>query len=70
MGFTDDVNIGSVVLSNDYQNPALIAKMVAALNVISAGRLELGLGAVWHEPEYDAYGWEYRDGFERSDASR
>lgn len=64
-GFTDDVNIGSLVLSNDYRNPALVAKMAATLDVISGGRLELGLGAGWHEPEYDAYGWEYRDGFER-----
>lgn len=64
-GLTDDVNLGSLVLCNDYRNPALVAKMAATLDVISGGRLELGLGAGWHEPEYDAYGWEYRDGFER-----
>jgi len=64
-GFTDDIGIGSLVLCNDYRNPALVAKMAATLDVISEGRLELGLGAGWHEPEYDAYGWEYRDGFER-----
>jgi len=64
-GFTDDINVGSLVLCNDYRPPALVAKMAATLDVISEGRLELGLGAGWHEPEYDAYGWEYRDGFER-----
>ncbi|ADE01398.1 TIGR03560 family F420-dependent LLM class oxidoreductase [Haloferax volcanii] len=64
-GFTEDINLGSLVLCNDYRNPALVAKMAATLDVISDGRLELGLGAGWHEPEYDAYGWEYRDGFER-----
>ncbi|WP_254278799.1 LLM class flavin-dependent oxidoreductase [Haloarcula marina] len=64
-GFTDEMNIGSLVLCNDYRNPALVAKMAATLDVISDGCLELGLGAGWHEPEYDAYGWEYRDGFER-----
>ncbi|WP_313692377.1 TIGR03560 family F420-dependent LLM class oxidoreductase [Halorarum halobium] len=64
-GFTDDVNVGSLVLCNDYRNPALVAKMAATLDVVSEGRLELGLGAGWHEPEYDAYGWEFRDGFER-----
>jgi len=64
-GFTEEVNIGSLVLCNDYRNPALVAKMAATLDVISDGRLELGLGAGWHEPEYKAYGWEYRDGFER-----
>jgi len=64
-GLTDDVNVGSLVLCNDYRNPALVAKMAATLDVVSEGRLELGLGAGWHDPEYDAYGWEYRDGFER-----
>jgi F420-dependent oxidoreductase-like protein len=64
-GFTEDVNVGSLVLCNDYRNPALVAKMAATLDVVSDGRLELGMGAGWHEPEYDAYGWEYRDGFER-----
>ncbi|UPM42679.1 LLM class flavin-dependent oxidoreductase [Halocatena salina] len=64
-GFTTDINIGSLVLCNDYRNPALVGKMAATLDVISEGRLELGLGAGWHEREYDAYGWEYRDGFER-----
>lgn len=64
-GFTEEVNIGSLVLCNDYRNPALVAKMAATLDVVSNGRLELGIGAGWHEPEYNAYGWEYRDGFER-----
>jgi len=64
-GMTEDVNMGSLVLCNDYRNPALVAKMAATLDVVSEGRLELGLGAGWHEPEYEKYGWEYRDGFER-----
>ncbi|WP_440767082.1 LLM class flavin-dependent oxidoreductase [Natronorubrum sp. DTA7] len=64
-GLTEEINLGSLVLCNDYRNPALVAKMAATLDVISDGRLELGLGAGWHEPEYEAYGWEYRDGFER-----
>lgn len=64
-GFTNDIDIGSLVLCNDYRNPALVAKMAATLDVVSDGRLQLGIGAGWHEPEYDAYGWEYRDGFER-----
>jgi len=64
-GMTQDVRLGSLVLCNDYRNPALVAKMAATLDVVSDGRLELGLGAGWHEAEYGAYGWEYRDGFER-----
>ncbi|SFL34172.1 probable F420-dependent oxidoreductase, Rv1855c family [Halogranum rubrum] len=64
-GMTEDIRLGSLVLSNDYRNPALVAKMAATLDVVSDGRLELGLGAGWHKPEYEAYGWEWRDGFER-----
>jgi len=64
-GETDDINLGSLVLCNDYRNPALVAKMAATLDVVSGGRLELGLGAGWHEQEYEAYGWEFHDGFER-----
>lgn len=64
-GMTEDVNIGSLVLCNDYRNPALVAKMAATLDVLSGGRLELGLGAGWFETEYDAYGFTYHDDFER-----
>ena len=64
-GMTEDVRMGSLVLCNDYRNPVLVAKMASTLDVISDGRLELGLGAGWHEPEYEAYGWKYRGGFER-----
>ena len=64
-GFTSSIGLGSLVLSNDYRNPALLAKMAATLDEISDGRLLLGLGAGWHREEYDAYGWEWRDGYER-----
>ena len=62
---TDEIGLGSLVLSNDYRNPALVAKMAATLDVVSNGRLELGLGAGWRRSEYEAYGWEWREGFER-----
>jgi F420-dependent oxidoreductase-like protein len=56
---TRRVRIGANVLCNSFRSPALLAKMAATLDVISGGRLELGLGAGWHEPEYHAYGYEF-----------
>lgn len=47
-GFTDDIDISSLVLSNDYRNPAPVPKMAATLDIISDGRLQLGMGAGWH----------------------
>jgi probable F420-dependent oxidoreductase len=47
------------VACNSFRNPALLAKMVASLDVISGGRMELGLGAGWLRQEYDAYGYPF-----------
>ena len=56
---TTSVRIGSLALCNDFRNPALLAKMAASLDLLSGGRLELGLGAGWYEPEYEAAGIEF-----------
>jgi probable F420-dependent oxidoreductase len=47
------------VTCNSFRNPALLAKMVASLDVVSGGRMELGLGAGWLRAEYDAYGYPF-----------
>lgn len=53
---TRRVRLGSLTLCNDFRNPALLAKMAASLDLLSGGRLDLGLGAGWYEPEYAASG--------------
>jgi alkanesulfonate monooxygenase SsuD/methylene tetrahydromethanopterin reductase-like flavin-dependent oxidoreductase (luciferase family) len=56
---TSRVEIGPLVLCVPFRNPALTAKMATTLDEISGGRLILGLGCGWHEPEFDAFGYEY-----------
>ncbi len=53
---TTKVRIGSLTLCNDLRNPGLLAKMAASLDVLSGGRLDVGMGAGWYEPEYAAAG--------------
>ncbi len=47
------------VLCNSFRHPGLLAKMIATLDVISGGRMALGLGAGWLKLEYDAYGFDF-----------
>lgn len=56
---TARVRLGHLVLCAGYRNPALVAKMISTLDVVSGGRAELGLGAGWKEDEFRAYGWGY-----------
>ena len=58
---TDRVRLGHVVLCAGYRNPALTAKMVGTLDVISGGRAVLGIGAGWKEDEFVAYGYGFPD---------
>ena len=51
---TSRVEIGPLVLALPFRNPALTAKMAAELDEVSDGRLILGLGCGWHQPEFDA----------------
>lgn len=56
---TQRVELGTLVLCTQFRNPALLAKMAVTLDEISNGRLILGLGAGWHKPEFDAFGFPY-----------
>ena len=56
---TSRVEIGPLVLALPFRNPALVAKMAAELDEVSGGRLILGLGCGWHEPEFEAFGYPF-----------
>jgi F420-dependent oxidoreductase-like protein len=56
-GRTSRIRLGTLVTGVTYRNPALLAKMVTTLDVVSGGRAYLGIGASWQEDEYRAYGF-------------
>jgi F420-dependent oxidoreductase-like protein len=56
---TSRVRLGALVTGNTYRNPTLLAKTVTALDVVSGGRAQLGIGAGWFETEHDALGYEF-----------
>jgi probable F420-dependent oxidoreductase len=56
---TERVELGTIVLGTGFRPPALLAKMAATLDEVANGRLILGLGTGWHEPEYTAFGYPY-----------
>lgn len=67
---TSRIRIGCQVTGMIYRHPAVLANMAATVDIISAGRLELGLGAGWNQQECDAYGIELppmRERFDRFD---
>jgi probable F420-dependent oxidoreductase len=53
---TERVRLSMFVMANDVRNPAVLAKEITSLDVLSDGRVELGLGAGWHAAEYAALG--------------
>jgi probable F420-dependent oxidoreductase len=53
---TSTLRVGSYVYCNDFRHPALVAKEVATMDVLSAGRVEFGIGAGWSKEEYDQVG--------------
>jgi alkanesulfonate monooxygenase SsuD/methylene tetrahydromethanopterin reductase-like flavin-dependent oxidoreductase (luciferase family) len=53
---THSVRVACLVYSAGYRHPAVLANAGVTIDHLSGGRLEMGLGAGWHQPEYDAYG--------------
>lgn len=64
---TERLRLGTMVTGVHYRHPAVLANMAAAVDVISGGRLELGIGAGWNEEESGAYGIELGSIKERFD---
>jgi F420-dependent oxidoreductase-like protein len=64
---TSRVKLGTLVSGVTYRNPAMLAKMVTTLDVISGGRALMGIGAAWNESEHLGYGFEFPPIRERMD---
>jgi F420-dependent oxidoreductase-like protein len=62
---TSTIRLGQMVTCNGYRPPSLLAKMASCVDVMSHGRLILGIGAGWYQDEYEAYGYEYPETPER-----
>ncbi len=62
---TERVELGPLVACVSFHNPAILAKKAATIDEISGGRLILGLGAGWNEPEYRAFGFPFDHRVER-----
>ncbi len=56
---TATVRLSALVTGNTYRNPAILAKIVTTLDIVSGGRGQLGIGAGWFEVEHDAFGIEF-----------
>lgn len=56
---TDEIRLGQMCTCNSYRPPAYLAHVAASIDVISRGRLEMGIGAGWYEHEFRAHGYEF-----------
>src|SRR5258705_533558 len=64
---TRRVGLGTMVTGVTYRNPALLAKIVTTLDVISSGRAIMGIGAAWNDDEHAGYGYDFPSAGERLD---
>ncbi|MDP9340849.1 MAG: LLM class flavin-dependent oxidoreductase [Actinomycetota bacterium] len=56
---TERVRLGTLVLCSSFRHPGIVAKMATAVDLLSGGRLDLGIGAGWYQEEYEAFGYPY-----------
>jgi F420-dependent oxidoreductase-like protein len=56
---TSTARVGTLVTGVTYRNPAMLAKIITTLDIISGGRALLGIGAAWHDEEHDGFGFEF-----------
>jgi alkanesulfonate monooxygenase SsuD/methylene tetrahydromethanopterin reductase-like flavin-dependent oxidoreductase (luciferase family) len=56
---TTDLRVGALVWDNDYKHPVVLAKELATMDLLSSGRLEIGLGAGWMISDYEQAGMTY-----------
>jgi F420-dependent oxidoreductase-like protein len=64
---TKTAELGTLVTGVTYRNPALVAKIITTLDIISGGRAVLGIGAAWHDVEHVAFGFDFPAAGERLD---
>ena len=64
---TRTARLGTMVTGVTYRNPALLAKIVTTLDVVSSGRAILGIGAAWNDDEHAGYGYDFPPAGERLD---
>jgi F420-dependent oxidoreductase-like protein len=56
---TDTIRLGQMCTCNGYRHPSYLAKVAASIDVISNGRIEMGIGGGWYDQEYNAYGYPF-----------
>jgi F420-dependent oxidoreductase-like protein len=64
---TSSLRLGTMVSPATFRHPSMLAKIVTTADHISGGRIDLGLGAGWHEREHEAYGFPFASTKERMD---
>jgi len=64
---TTNLRLGTLVTPTSFRHPSILAKLVVTADHVSGGRIDLGLGAGWHEGEHKAYGFPFLPTAERVD---